>query len=155
VQASISLFVLVLSYIFQQRNRPFVTVKGLSDDLNLTAATLEAKLAERKHQAAAAIKGHSGSQSSVLRMASRRSPSRKAQSQRLAEAVPRASPAVETPVAGAGAGAPANGGPLVKVMRIMVFMVSPCWCGEPVLVWKTISVCCAVLSCPVMCRSVP
>ena len=63
MQASISLFVLVLSYIFQQRNRPFVTVKGLSDDLNLTAATLEAKLAERKQQAAAAIKGRSGFQS--------------------------------------------------------------------------------------------
>jgi hypothetical protein len=126
LQASLSLLILIVSYIAQQRFQPFLTVKGLSEDLHLTAATLEAKLAEKKARSAPLAplsspgRGTGPSGGDKARRSNRVS--------RVAGKAAAASAtlaAVSSPDAAPSAPASAGGGrgALAKVLRIMVFMV--------------------------------
>jgi hypothetical protein len=72
LQASLSLFVLIGSYVAQQRFRPFVKVKGLSEDLQHAVAALEGKLAQmRKESASRAHRRASSAGLSISRRAKR------------------------------------------------------------------------------------
>jgi hypothetical protein len=74
-QASLSLFVLMVSYIAQQRFRPFVRVKGLSGDLNQMVAALESKLAQLRKESAARSHRRASAGLSTPRRAQRSTPS--------------------------------------------------------------------------------